>query len=148
MQAFRPASAAAALRHVFLRDMVLLASVGVHAFEHEATQRIRLNIDLAVLDEGAGPLGRPLSLPGVGKDELSRVVDYERVATRVREIVAAGHVRLVETLAERIAEACLQDVRVRSVRVRVEKLDIFADMESVGIEIERHAATGGEQAAI
>ena len=50
MDAFRPASAAAALRHVFLRDMTLLASIGIHAFEHEATQRIRLNIDLAVVD--------------------------------------------------------------------------------------------------
>ena len=108
MDAFRPASAPAALRHVFLRDMTLLASVGIHAFEHEARQRIRLNIDLAVLDEGVGPLNRPLSLPGAAKDELRRVVDYERVADRVREIVASGHVRLVETLAERIAEACLE----------------------------------------
>jgi dihydroneopterin aldolase len=148
MQGFRPASASAALRHVFLRDMILLASIGVHAFEHEATQRIRLNIDLAVLDEGAGPLYRPLSLPRIGKDELSRVVDYERVATRVRDIVAAGHVRLVETLAERIAEACLEDARVRLVRVRVEKLDIFEDMESVGIEIERHAPGYAEPAPI
>jgi dihydroneopterin aldolase len=148
MQGFRPASASAALRHVFLRDMTLLASIGVHAFEHEATQRIRLNIDLAVLDEGVGPLHRPLSLQRVGKDELNRVVDYERVATRVRDIVAAGHVRLVETLAERIAEACLEDARVRSVRVRVEKLDIFTDMESVGIEIERHAPGTAEPAPI
>ena len=148
MEAFRPASAAAALRHVFLRDMTLLASVGIHAFEHEARQRIRLNIDLAVLDEGAGPLSRPLSLPGAAKDELRRVVDYERVADRVREIVASGHVRLVETLAERIAEACLEDARVRSVRVRVEKLDIFADMESVGIEIERRAPGYGEPSPI
>ncbi len=148
MQAFRPASASAALRHVFLRDMTLLASVGVHAFEHEATQRIRLNVDLAVLDEAAGPQHRALSLSGVGKDELSRVVDYERVATRVRGIVGSGHVRLVETLAERIAEACLEDVRVRSVRVRVEKLDIFQDMDSVGIEIERHAAGATEAASI
>jgi dihydroneopterin aldolase len=144
MEAFRPASAAAALRHVFLRDMVLLASVGIHAFEHEARQRLRLNVDLAVLDEGVGPLNRPLSLSGAVKDELRRVVDYERVADRVREIVASGHVRLVETLAERIAQACLEDTRVRSVRVRVEKLDIFADMESVGIEIERRAADGIE----
>jgi dihydroneopterin aldolase len=147
MEAFRPASAAASLRHVFLRDMILLASIGIHAFEHEARQRIRLNIDLAVLDEGA-PLNRPLSLPAAAKDELRRVVDYERVAEKVREIVASGHVRLVETLAERIAEVCLEDARVRSVRVRVEKLDIFSDMESVGIEIERRTMASGEPAAI
>lgn len=148
MDAFRPASEAALLRHVFLRDMVLLASVGVHAFEHEARQRIRLNLDLAVRDEAAEKLQRRLSRSGATKDDLSRVVDYEAVAGKVRAIVASGHVRLVETLAERIAEACLEDPRVRSVRVRVEKLDIFADMESVGIEIERRAAPPADPGAI
>jgi dihydroneopterin aldolase len=143
MEHFHPASAATKLRHVFLRDMTLLASVGVHAFEHEATQRIRLNVDLAVLDEG-GPHDRPFSLAAPAKDDLSRVVDYEAVAARVRAIVTAGHVRLLETLAERIAEACLEDQRVRIVRVRVEKLDIFADVAAVGIEIERRADASGE----
>ena len=138
MEAFRPASAAARLRHVFLRDMVLLASVGVHAHEHEARQRLRINVDLAVLDEAAfRHTDAGLSLAAPARDELSRVVDYEAVADRVRAIVAAGHVRLVETLAERIAEACLQDTRVRAARIRIEKLDVFEDIASVGVEIER-----------
>ncbi len=135
MDAFRPASAAARLRHVFLRDMVLAARVGVHAFEHEAAQRVRINVDLAVLEEDATPLSRP----GPRRDDLSRVVDYEAVAARVRRIVQDGHVRLLETLAERLAEACLEDGRVRRVRIRVEKLDIFADVAAVGVEIERAA---------
>ena len=139
MDAFRPASAAARLRHVFLRDMVLLASVGVHGFEHKARQRVRINIDLAVTDDGAAQLSRAAP----AKDDLSRVVDYEAVADRVRGIVSAGHVRLVETLAERLAEACLEDARIRAVHVRVEKLDIFADTASVGVEIERRAADFG-----
>ena len=65
------------------------------------------------------------------------MVDYEKVAERVRALVAAGHVRLVETLAERIAETCLADRRVLMARVRVEKLDIFADATSAGVEVER-----------
>ena len=139
MDSFRPAG----LRHVFLRDMTLLARGGVHAFEHEASQRIRVNVDMAVLDEGIGPLNRPVSLSAPAKHDLLRVVDYEEVATRVRAIIAAGHVRLLETLAERIAEACLEDGRVRIVRIRVEKLDIFADIGSVGIEIERRSTASG-----
>ena len=139
METFRPASAAARLRHVFLRDMVLLASVGVHAHEHEARQRLRINVDLAVLDDVADHVSAGLSRAAPARDELSRVVDYEAVANRVRAIVASGHVRLVETLAERLAEACLLDERVRSARIRVEKLDIFDDIAAVGVEIERHA---------
>jgi len=127
------ASRTRALRHVFLRDLVLAASIGVHPHEHAAPQRVRINVDLGVDDDGA----RLLSRKPVGRDELSRVVDYEKVADTVRAIVAAGHVRLVETLAERIAEACLADTRVHLARIRVEKLDIFADAASAGVEIER-----------
>ena len=136
MTAHSFADARRALRHVFLRDMVLSASIGVHGFEQSARQRIRINIDLAVDDDGAAPLSRA----AIGRDELSRVVDYEEVAKSVRAIVASGHVRLVETLAERLAETCLTDRRVGIVRVRVEKLDILADTASVGVEIERRRA--------
>jgi dihydroneopterin aldolase len=129
----RLASAAAALRHVFVRDLLLQASIGVHPHEQTATQRVRLNIDLAVEDDGA----RHLSRGAVGRDELSRVVDYERIAQTARRIVGAGHVRLVETLAERIAEACLEDPRVVVARVRAEKLDVFPDVGAVGVEVER-----------
>ena len=127
------ASSARALRHMFLRDMVLAASIGVHPHEHAAPQRVRINVDLGVEDDGA----RLLSRKPVGRDELSRVVDYEKVAATVRAIVGSGHVRLVETLAERIAEACLTDRRIHLARIRVEKLDIFADATSAGVEIER-----------
>lgn len=136
MDAPRIASSTRALRHVFLRDLVLSASIGVYPHEHAAPQRVRINVDLGVEDDGA----RALSRARVGRDELTRVVDYEKVAATVRSIVAAGHVRLVETLAERIAEACLADPRVHLARVRVEKLDIFADATSAGVEIERRQA--------
>lgn len=127
------ASSARALRHVFLRDLVLSASIGVHPDEHTRRQRVRINVDLGVEDDSA----RKLSRGGIGRDELSRVVDYEKVADSIRSIIAAGHVQLVETLAERIAESCLADPRVHLARIRVEKLDIFADATSAGVEIER-----------
>ena len=132
----RIADATRGLRHVFLRDMVLPGSIGVHPHEHDAPQRVRVNVDLAVEDDGA----RALSRAAVGRDELSRVVDYELVANAVRLIVGDGHVKLVETLAERIAEACLHDPRVHLARIRVEKLDIFSDTVSAGVEVERRQA--------
>jgi dihydroneopterin aldolase len=136
MDTLRIADAARGLRHVFLRDLTLPASIGVHPHEHAAPQRVRINVDLGVDDDGA----RGMSRPRVGRDDLRRVVDYEGVADAVRGIVAAGHVMLVETLAERIAETCLADPRVHLARVRVEKLDVFADAASAGVEIERRRA--------
>ncbi len=134
-----PRLAARGLRHVFLRDMVLPASIGIYPHEHAAHQRIRINIDLGVTEESGPAVG--LSRAGVGRDDLGRVVDYETVARAVRRVVAAGHVMLVETLAERLAEMCLVDARVEVARIRVEKLDVFDDVGSAGVEIERHRAT-------
>jgi dihydroneopterin aldolase len=120
------ADAAAGLRHVFVRDLVLDCNIGVHQHEKGRKQRVRINLDLGVL-EGYDP----------HEDRLKNVVCYEDIVTKVRAIVADGHINLAETLAERIAAVCLQDPRCRSARVRVEKLDVFAEASSVGIEIER-----------
>jgi 7,8-dihydroneopterin aldolase/epimerase/oxygenase len=118
-------------RLVLLRDLVVMASIGIYPREHETRQRIRINITLTVEDETA----RAGAV--VGPDELRRVVDYEKLTNRVRELATVGHTKLVETLAERIAAACLSDARVRSARVRVEKLDVFPDAVSAGVEVVR-----------
>lgn len=123
------ADAARGLRHVFVRDLLLLARIGVYASEQDGPQRIRVNVDLAVLDPG-----------GVGSDTLDRVVDYSRIVESVRGVVAAQHVQLVETLAERLAAACMADKRIVSARVRVEKLDILPDGATAGVEVERRRA--------
>ncbi len=114
------------IRHVFIRDLVVTGLIGIHAHEKAAPQRIRFNLDLAVR-EGGGGLG----------DDIANVVCYEQLVAGINEIIDHGHVGLVETLAERVADMCLGDARVRSARVRVEKLDIFDNAESVGVEIER-----------
>ena len=111
---------------VFIRDLVLTCRIGVHQHERLANQRVRINLELEV--EDSGPIG----------DDLDKVVCYGELMTGIRHAVGAGHVNLVETLAERIAEMCLADRRVLSARVRIEKLDVFPEAESVGVEIERY----------
>ena len=114
------------MRHVFVRDLQLLCRLGVYRHERRKDQRVRVNLDLAVREGEGAPA-----------DRLAAVVDYEEIVERVRLIPAKGHINLIETLAERIAEVCLVDERVRTARVRVEKLDVFPDAASVGVEIER-----------
>jgi dihydroneopterin aldolase len=108
--------------------MIVDAHIGIYPHEQGVTQRVRANVMFGVAD-GAGL--------EVGRDDLSRTVSYEAVVTTVRRLVAEGHVRLVETLAERVAAEILANPRVRVIRVRIEKLDVFDDLDSVGVEIER-----------
>ena len=122
----KPVEAGARVRRVFVRDLVLACSIGVYQYERDAPQRVRINLDLAVPEDGR-----------VLNDDVANVVSYEDVVDRVRAAVARRHINLVETLAEDIASVCLQDGRVSTVRVRVEKLDAISDAASVGVEIER-----------
>ena len=121
--------AAAGLRVVFVRGLELRALLGVHPHEKAAPQRVVVGVELAVRDEAAPS--------AVGEDDLRRTVDYSAVVRAARAIVAEGHTLLVETLAERIAEAALSDSRVLCARVTVEKPDAFPDAASVGVLIER-----------
>mgnify|MGYP001193069912 CR=1 FL=1 len=118
--------AGTATRRVFVRDLELTTKIGVHRHERRRAQLVRINIDLTVADPGTP-----------SDDRLDSVVDYEAVVDGVKEIATAGHINLVETLAERIASLCLEDRRVLIARVRVEKPNVLADAASVGVEIER-----------
>ena len=126
IQPFHQPESVSSIRRVFVRDLVLPALIGVHRHEKDGRQRVGINLEMDVLESD-----QPF------QDRLTDVVCYEQVVASIREIVAEGHINLVETLAEEIAGRCLKDHRVKAVRVRVEKLDVFADAVSVGVEIER-----------
>jgi dihydroneopterin aldolase len=121
------ADAETLIQHIFIRDLTLPALIGVYIHEKENPQPIRINLDLAVKENMTA-----------NKDRLADVVSYEEIADGVRKLIASGHVNLVETLAQQIADMCFSHQRVQTVRVRVEKLAVFEDAVSAGVEIERH----------
>ena len=123
------AGAATGTRRMFVRDLVLDCLIGVHRYERDGRQRVRINLSLDVLETGHAD-----------RDRLADVVNYDTLVVRIRALAQNGHVNLVETFAERVASICLEDDRVRRATVRVEKLDVFDDTESVGVEIERENA--------
>ena len=122
----RLADAENGVRHVFVRNLLVQAEIGVHGHEKRRRQAVRINMDLTVKESS-----RPLD------DRLRNVVDYETLVEGVRTVIEAGHINLVETLAEQIAGLALSDGRVLAARVRIEKLQVMKDAESVGVEIER-----------
>jgi dihydroneopterin aldolase len=117
---------------VFVRDLVLTCRIGVDSGETQP-QRIRITAELVVADE-----------PDVSDDALSGVLDYAPIVAGIRAIASAGHINLVETLAERIIDFCLAERRVAAARLVVEKLDVYPDAGSVGVVIERRRSRARE----
>lgn len=122
----RSALPASGRRRVLIRDLEIVASVGVFEHEKRYQQRIVVSLELDVADDYDGR-----------SDRLEHVLDYAVVVDGTVRLVQAEHVHLIETLAERIAAFCLADPRVLAVKVKIEKPDVLPQVRSVGIEIDR-----------
>jgi (5-formylfuran-3-yl)methyl phosphate synthase len=112
--------------HVFVRDLVMPVEIGAYGFEHGHAQRVRFNVDVEV-SRVTGP------------DDMRMVFSYDVIMDAIKIILAAGHVELVETIAERLAESVLLHERARAVTVEIAKLDV-APPASVGVSIRRARA--------
>ena len=73
--------------------------------------------------------------PAARSDDLADTVDYGAVASAVAALVEGEPVRLVETLAQRIADECLRDPRVTSVTVTVHKPQAPVQVELTDVEV-------------
>ena len=109
---------------IFVRGLVLPVAIGVYDEEQGITQKVSFTVEAEVA----------ASVEAKG-DAIAEVPSYDDLVGAVRDVLKAGHINLVETMAERIAENCLSDARIVSVLVRVEKLE--RGPASVGVEIVR-----------
>lgn len=109
----------------FFRSFSLQARIGVHAAERAAPQRILIDIDYDYL-RPTGP-----------EDRITSVLDYDGVRREVEAIVRSRHFNLQETLCDLIMASLMARPEVIRARVSTRKPDIYPDVESVGIVIER-----------
>ena len=107
---------------VFVTGLKVQAEIGVYKHEIGRVQPVVVNVERDV--------------PTAGADRLSETLNYETILDAARDIASQGHIELVETFAERLARACLSDLRVTRARVRVEKpLALAPDAVGAGVEI-------------
>ncbi|XVV12409.1 dihydroneopterin aldolase [Actinoplanes sp. CA-131856] len=101
---------------------------GVFDFEREQGQDfvvdVRLDLDLR---------------PAAASDDVTDTVHYGELAERLAAIVGGEPVNLIETLADRLVTACLQDRRVVTAEVTVHKpqAPIPLDFTDVAVTVRR-----------
>lgn len=121
-----PRAATAPRRSIFVRDLVLDAYIGAYDSEQGVMQPLKIDFEIEVV-EPANPVS----------DRLEDVVCYNRMTQGIKAILAEGHIKLLETLAERIADLALSHPMAIAVRVRIEKPQAIPEAGAAGVEIAR-----------
>ena len=113
---------------IAVRGVRAHAHHGVYGFERERGQAFRVDAVLE-LDTSAA----------AAEDALSRTVNYADIAQKLRAVLAGEPVRLLETLAQRLADVCLADERVEAVEICVHKpeAELGVPFDDVTVTIRR-----------
>jgi len=108
---------------VFLKDVVVDLSVGLHPWERHPERPTRLVINVEMFADW--PLAD------------GAFINYDHVRQRILSWAGRPHVELLETLAEEVISACFELPLVQACKVQVTKPQVFNEAAGAGVEIFR-----------
>jgi 7,8-dihydroneopterin aldolase/epimerase/oxygenase len=114
---------------IFLQEVKVQTVLGVPEWERLKPQTVVLDIELAL------PHSRSCQ-----SDEIEDTIDYGRIVARIRQMLAEKSFRLVEALAENVAQMIISEFGAPWVKVRVAKPGILPGVKQLGVVIERSSA--------
>ena len=114
-------------RKVVIKNLILNIFIGIHDFEKKKKQKVRFNIEVET-----NPNTKP------SNKDFSTIVDYETLVNKIKALVKKQHHELLEELAENIFKIIFQNKLVKKVNIKLEKLHIIRESESVGVDITKN----------
>jgi len=119
------------LDRIYIRDLGVRCILGIYPDERRNKQDVLINIALhADLSQACT------------SDCIEDTVDYKAIKQRVLAMVETSEHFLVERLAQRVADLCLEDPRVERAEVTVDKPGALRFARSVGVHVVRERAHG------
>jgi 7,8-dihydroneopterin aldolase/epimerase/oxygenase len=115
-----------AMDRIQIRDLRLEVLIGIHKRERHVPQTVSIDLDIGLPGEAV-----------FASDRVADTIDYEQVTIRIKALGEAGHYRLVETFADRIARLLLEEFKAPWVKVTASKIGILPNARFVGVTIER-----------
>ena len=116
---------------IYIQDLLARCIVGLNPDEREAEQDVLINLTLWADLRAAGQ-----------SDDVADTVDYSRLKKRILQVVESSSDQLIERLAQRVVDLCLDDSRVQRVRVRIDKPGALRFAKSVAVELDRRRDHG------
>ena len=114
-------------RKVIIKNLILNIFIGIHDFEKKKKQKVRFNIDVET-NSNIKPSNK----------DFSTIINYETLVDRIKTLVKKQHHELLEELAENIFKIIFQSKLVKKVNVKLEKLQIIKETESVGVDVTKN----------
>ncbi len=114
---------------IFLHGLKVETIVGVWDWERKIRQTVSIDIEMGADVRRAAET-----------DNIDDTLDYKAVAKQVQQMVADSEFRLIETMAEKIAELVLTEFEVTWIQVRVSKPGAIRGAKDVGVLIRRSTA--------
>lgn len=118
------------LDRIHIRDLHLRCIIGVDDEERRDKQDLSIDVTMYADLRAAGR-----------SDRIEDTVDYEAMEKRVIAMGEQSQCRLIEHLADRIADICLSEPRVQRAIVTVDKPGALRFARSVAVEIVRDRPT-------
>ena len=114
-------------RKVIIKNLILNIFIGIHDFEKKKKQKVRFNIEVET-----NPNTKP------SNKDFSTIIDYETLVNEIKALVKKQHHELLEELVENIFKIIFQNKLVKKANVKLEKLNIIRESESVGVDITKN----------
>lgn len=111
---------------VFIEKIEVATVIGVYDWEKKISQCLLLDLQMAWNNQLAAE-----------NDDISKALDYAKVAETVEKFAANSRFELVETFAERLATLLMQQFGIVWIKLKVTKPGAVATAKGVGVEIER-----------
>ena len=111
---------------VFIQGLRVYCIIGIHDWERNRPQPVLLDLEM-------GTDIRPAS----HSEDIALALDYDAISKDLCTFIKASECRLLEALAEQIAQRLQSRFGVPWLRLRLSKPDAVPEARDVGILIER-----------
>lgn len=112
--------------YIEIKDLLVRTIIGINPDERVNRQDVLINLKFEVDIRPAGQ-----------SDDIEDAVNYRTICKKIIALVEESNYQLVEKLAEQVAICCLEDQRVQTVWVSIEKPGALRFARSVGVTIKR-----------
>jgi len=111
---------------VYIKNLRIETVIGIYDWEREVKQVVSMDLEMAA----------DISM-AAQTDEIEHALNYKLISKRITKFVQEQNFKLIETMAEEVAQIVIGEFSVPWIRLRLSKPGALRGSEDVGIIIER-----------